>query len=170
MDQKKVGAFLKTLRTEKGMTQEQLAEQFNVSGRTVSRWETGSNMPDLATLIEISDFHNLDIREIIDGERKSETMNEETKETVKKVAEYADADKKRLEKRMIDLSAGALLLLIFANLLLATDGFGRIPVEPCENLVSFSNGLAVAILGLNIVYLMGGAEKLKKIRNKLRRR
>lgn len=47
MDQKKIGAFMKELRKEKGITQEALAEILYVSGRTVSRWETGSNMPDL---------------------------------------------------------------------------------------------------------------------------
>lgn len=43
MDQKKIGGFLKELRKEKGMTQEQLVEYLNVSGRTMSRWETESN-------------------------------------------------------------------------------------------------------------------------------
>ena len=32
MDQKKIGEFLRTLRKEKGLTQEQLAEEFNASG------------------------------------------------------------------------------------------------------------------------------------------
>lgn len=41
MNQKNIGSFLKILRKEKNLTQEQLAEQFNVSPRTVSRWETG---------------------------------------------------------------------------------------------------------------------------------
>ena len=41
MDLKKIGLFLKELRREKGITQEQVAEVFGVSGRTVSRWETG---------------------------------------------------------------------------------------------------------------------------------
>lgn len=50
MDQKKIGGFLKELRKEKGVTQEQLAEQFSVSSRTVSRWENGNNMPDLDIL------------------------------------------------------------------------------------------------------------------------
>ena len=75
MDQKKIGGFLKVLRKEKGITQEQLAELFGVSGRTVSRWETGTNMPDLDLLIRISDYYNVEIKEILDGERKSESMN-----------------------------------------------------------------------------------------------
>lgn len=41
MDQKKIGGFLRELRKEKNVTQEQLAETLGVSGRTVSRWETG---------------------------------------------------------------------------------------------------------------------------------
>ena len=41
MEQKKIGSFLKELRKEKGITQEMLGERLNVSGRTVSRWETG---------------------------------------------------------------------------------------------------------------------------------
>lgn len=44
MDQKKIGSFLKELRKEKGITQEQFAENLNVSGRTVSRWETGGSL------------------------------------------------------------------------------------------------------------------------------
>ena len=37
-------------------------------------------MPDISILIELSEFYDIDIKEIIDGERKSEYMNEETKE------------------------------------------------------------------------------------------
>jgi DNA-binding XRE family transcriptional regulator len=42
MDQGRIGNFIKDLRKEKGLTQEQLAEQFAVSRRTVSRWETAA--------------------------------------------------------------------------------------------------------------------------------
>ena len=80
MNQKKTGLFLKELRKEQELTQEQLAEKFNVSNRTVSRWETGSNMPDLSVLVELADFYRVDIKEIIDGERKSEQMDRELKE------------------------------------------------------------------------------------------
>ena len=54
MNQQKIGEFLKELRKQKGLTQEQFAEIVNVSNRTVSRWENGNNLPDFAILIEIS--------------------------------------------------------------------------------------------------------------------
>ena len=93
MNQQRTGEFLKHLRKEKGLTQEQLAEQISVSSRTVTRWETGSNMPDLDMLIELAYFYNVDIREIINGVRKSEIMDNDTKDTLKKVAEYAVEEK-----------------------------------------------------------------------------
>ena len=41
MNQQKIGEFLKHLRNDKGLTQEQLAEHFYVSSRSVSLWERG---------------------------------------------------------------------------------------------------------------------------------
>lgn len=84
MDQRKIGFFLKELRKEKNLTQEQLAEKMNVSGRTVSRWETGHNMPDISLLVELAEFYDVSIPEIIDGERKSESMEKEVKEVAEK--------------------------------------------------------------------------------------
>ncbi|MGM9940871.1 MAG: helix-turn-helix domain-containing protein [Bulleidia sp.] len=73
MNQEKIGRFLKELRMEKGLTQEQLAEKTDLSRRTVSRWETGSNLPDLALLVELADFHEVDIREIFEGGKEKRT-------------------------------------------------------------------------------------------------
>ena len=101
MDQKKIGLFLRKLRTEKGLTQEQLAEKLNVSGRTVSRWENGNNMPDLSIIVELADFYDIDIRELLNGERKSEKMNEDLKETLEAVAEYSAAEKKKMIKESV---------------------------------------------------------------------
>lgn len=88
MDQQKIGLFLKALRNGRNMTQEQAAEQFHVSSRTVSRWENGVNMPDLSILAELAAFYEVSIPEIVEGERKSEKMHEEAKETAVKMAEY----------------------------------------------------------------------------------
>lgn len=101
MDQVKIGVFLKELRKEKGLTQENLAEQLNVSNRTISRWETGSNMPDIGMLVEIADFYDVSIPEIIDGERKSENMNQETRDTAIKMAEYSKNEVKAGKQKVI---------------------------------------------------------------------
>ena len=95
MNPKEIGAFLKQLRNEKGITQEKFAEILGVSGRTVSRWETGTNLPDLSILVQISEYYDVEIKEILNGERKSEKMDEELKETLLKVADYNELEKQR---------------------------------------------------------------------------
>lgn len=71
MDTKKIGIFLKDLRNEKGMTQEQLGEMIGVSNKTISRWETGKYMPPVDCLNMLSDIYNISINEILGGERAS---------------------------------------------------------------------------------------------------
>ncbi len=100
MEQEKIGAFLKELRKEKGITQEQFAEVLNVSGRTVSRWETGSNMPDISILVEIADYYDISIPEIINGERKSEIMENEERKVANSMADYATLEKEKIFKEM----------------------------------------------------------------------
>lgn len=108
MDQKKIGLFLKELRKEKNITQEVLAEKLNVSNRTVSRWETGNNMPDISLLVELSEFYHVSIPEIVNGERRSEKMDQETRDTAAKMAEYSKNEVKIEKKKVISF-----LLLVF---------------------------------------------------------
>lgn len=114
MDQRKIGSFLKELRKEKGLTQEQLAGKLNIAGRTVSRWETGSNLPDVSMLVELADYYDVDIREIIDGERKGENMTEETRNVLGKVSEYVDEDKQKRAKWVRNTSIAGIVSLAIA--------------------------------------------------------
>lgn len=114
MDQQKIGAFLKELRKEKNITQEQLADEMRVSRRTVSRWETGSNMPDLDILIDLSEYYNVDLKDILNGQRKSEDMDKELKDTVLKAAEYSNDDKEKMNKRFHFMFLSALVFLTIA--------------------------------------------------------
>ena len=117
LDQVKVGSFLRTLRKEKGMTQEELAERFGVSSRSVSRWENGNTMPDLVLLVELADYYGVDIREIIDGERKTEKSEDEQKETLLRVVDYADREKKKAlnkKKAVIFICCGLIAALIIS--------------------------------------------------------
>ena len=164
MDLVKTGAFLKELRKEKNITQEQLAEEMGVSRRTVSRWETGANMPDMDILIDISDFYGIDLREILDGERKSEHMDKEMKETVLKVAEYENEGKKRTAVVVIIYSALGIIALL-ANLIM------NMAEMPDTFLTGFLKGMTVAAalvaMGVGIIYATGTLSKLYSFKKRM---
>ena len=101
MDQIKIGALLKELRKERNLTQESIADKFGVSQRSVSRWENGNTMPDISILIELSDFYDVDLREILKGERKETRMNEDLKETLALVSDYTAEEKKKIARSII---------------------------------------------------------------------
>lgn len=148
MNQQKIGTFLKKLRNEKELTQEQFAEKLGVSRRTVSRWETGTNMPDLDLLMEIADYYQVDLRELLDGERKSEKMNKELEETVLKVADYSNEEKRKLTKIMHWLYLSGVVSFIIFFILLFTR-----PEEP-----TFWFGYAQGVtLGIPFVMVCIGA-------------
>ncbi len=154
MNQAKIGAFLKKLRGEKGLTQEQLAEQFHVSRRSVSRWETGNTLPDLDILMEMASFYEVDLKELLDGERKSEKMNEEMKETVLKVAEFSNEDKIKITRRMNKLFIGGFLAAVTHMVLVFTD-----------NADNFAGGLCMGItFGMMIVGVIMTSKYAAKIR------
>ena len=117
MDQIKIGVFLKELRKAKGLTQEQLAEVLNVSGRTVSRWETGSNMPDISMLVEIAVFYDVSIPEIVQGERESETMDKETRETAVAMAKYSQNEVKMGKQKVVGILMSAFGVFVIVSAL-----------------------------------------------------
>ena len=157
---KKTGAFLKELRKEKNITQEQLAEKLFVSGRTVSRWETGSNLPDLDVLIELADLYEVDIRELIDGERKPVEKAAEVNDTLKKVAEYAENEKKMLAGRMLRMTSVAAIFFVF---FLVLDHIGlAVSGTYWEAVSDFALGLTLSALVLNLLYISGILDKIRE--------
>ena len=164
MDQKKIGGFLKSLRKEKGLTQEQAAEQFSVSRRTVTRWETGANLPDLSLLVEIADYYEVDLKEIFDGERKSEKMNEEVKEAVMKAAEYSNDQKDVMARVTLTYFILGIIALIVNQALQFLE-------LPETFWVGFAEGLTASLALLSmifgILYLTGAMAKVKEFKTRM---
>ena len=160
MDQKKIGLFLKELRKEKQLTQEQLAERFGVTNRSVSRWETGSNMPDLSILVELADFYDVDIRDIIDGERKGEDMNKEEKERLQLVADYAETEKNTLLIRLRIFSIVGLISLIAGLTMMVISRDNNLPVY--DYLMGTLMGVAIGALLVAVFYSTGVLENMRK--------
>ena len=79
MNQENIGSFIASLRKEKGMTQEQLAERLGVNNRSISRWENGNSMPDYAVLPLLAKELGVSVAELVEGkstERKPYFLKE----------------------------------------------------------------------------------------------
>lgn len=103
MEQKTIGKFITALRKANGMTQKDLAEQLNVSDKTVSRWERDEGTPDLSMIPVIAEIFGVTCDELLRGERKSPTermaMSEQAQESEEKEATpKGEKQKQRLLK------------------------------------------------------------------------
>lgn len=161
MDMLKMGIFLKHLRNEKSLTQEELAEKFGVSRRTVSRWETGYNLPDIDILIEMSEFYNVELKDLLQGGTK--IMDSKEKETAILVDDYCKTSNNRAYKVVLAyLSLGIISLVINQALSLIelpeTFWFGFVK--------GATAGLSLVSLVFAILYITG---KLNDIKNAKRR-
>ena len=164
MDLIQIGKFIAALRRERGLSQEQLGEKLGVTNKTVSRWETGNNMPDLDILVELADLYSVDLREILSGERKNEQMNEELKETVLQVADYTSEEKARLLKRMHWLFIAG--LLGFSTFLIITL-LGLESTAPYEAIGSFGLGIAFGMIILGVIFTGRHAAKIREFKLRL---
>ena len=71
MNQEKIGIFIREVRKENGLTQEQFAEKLGVSQKSISRWETGKTMPDYSLLPSICEVLGVNIAELLGAEHIS---------------------------------------------------------------------------------------------------
>ena len=168
MDQQKIGRFLKELRKEKGITQEQLAEQFSVSNRTISRWENGNNMPDLDILIEISDYYEVDLREILNGERKSENMNKEMKETILQAVDYTNTEAEKYNKRVRLCNAIAMAFILLYIIIRDMTIYANYPVVRAG--ADIAEGLGVGMLLAGLIVSSRYGAKVREFKQRIFRK
>ena len=71
MDQEKIGKFIKKLRKDNNLTQDELAKKLGVTYQAVSKWENGKSIPDIAILKTVSELFNVNIDELLEGSVKN---------------------------------------------------------------------------------------------------
>ncbi|MGL6197446.1 MAG: helix-turn-helix transcriptional regulator [Lachnospiraceae bacterium] len=74
MDQIKIGKFIAELRKEKKLSQAKLGVKLGVTNKTISRWENGNYMPDISLMLVISQEFEININELISGERLNDQL------------------------------------------------------------------------------------------------
>lgn len=78
-----IGKQLKDARIESGYTQEQVAEQLDVSRQTISSWENGRTFPDIVSVVSLSDIYDVSLDALIKGDEKMLEHLEESTNIVK---------------------------------------------------------------------------------------
>lgn len=74
MDPVIFGPFLKEVRLQSKMTQEQLAQRLHVSTAAVSKWERGKSLPDIAKIEELADALDLRILELMRCQQQEQSL------------------------------------------------------------------------------------------------
>lgn len=164
MNQQKIGQFLKELRTEKKLTQAELAEMLGVTNRSVSRWENGVTMPDFDLLIELAKNYDVEVMEILDGERKDNSMDKQTEELLLKVADYDNEERNFFTKRMCVMFLIAIIgMVIYAGI----DISGLTEVQPYEAIVNIALGFILGTLLTGLLYASRYMSKAKAYKVRL---
>ena len=77
MNNEKTGQLIRSIRTEKGITQKQLADQLHISSAAVSKWENGHGFPDVSLLEPLADTLDITVTELVSGCRAAELQCKE---------------------------------------------------------------------------------------------
>ncbi|MDO4616611.1 MAG: helix-turn-helix domain-containing protein [Lachnospiraceae bacterium] len=152
------GTRIKTIRKEQKLTQEQLAEQLDVTRQAVSNWENNRNLPDIEILIRISDVFHISLDELIKGEQDM---------TEKIIKDGSETRKARFNMIILGIGAGLILLGILLILIkgasveyIDADGFLH------ENFFLLPMGFLSMFCGL-LAFLIAGVKNLiERLKNK----
>ena len=113
MDHIKVGQFIAECRKKKDLTQAQLAEKLNITGRAISKWENGKAMPDSALMLDLCDILGITVNELLCGEvSDQEQRNEQLDELIFQMAKNEERYHKRLRYSAYLILAISLIALV----------------------------------------------------------
>lgn len=95
MNQENIGMFIAARRKELGMTQKTLAEKIEVSDKAISKWERGNGLPDITRLDELCAALQINVNELLSGEKLSESSySEKAEENIMSLIEENERNKR----------------------------------------------------------------------------
>lgn len=137
------GNELRTLRKQRGISQDELGESLNVSRQTISKWENGTAYPDMLNLMGISEFFGVKIDDLISGSGESEADGE---------SESSDLHEKREEKPAFHCEYKSRLTVRGLPLIHINYGFGDYRAKGIVAIGNISSGvLSIGILAKGII-------------------
>ncbi len=136
------GEIIKKLRTDKGITQDELAEKIYVTRTAISKWESGRGFPNIESLKAISKYFSVSLDELLSGEE---------------ILAIAENDNKQKERTLRDLIFGLLdcgmaLLLFLPFFGQKADGVIReVSLIALSNIQTYLKAAYIAFAGIMVV-------------------
>lgn len=142
MNQTKIGRFISSMRKEKGLTQRQLADELNISDKTISKWETGKGLPEVALMLPLCEILNITVNELLCGERLAEAdYKQKAEEMIMDLMEEKQESKKKI----------ALEIIVVLITLLAS-----ITIIEVSAFLEMENWLRIVLLVIGLIVIFGG--------------
>ncbi len=125
---------LKDAREQAGLTQEQVAETVMVSRQTISNWENGKSLPDIVSVMRLSDLYKISVDEMLKGDRRMQEKIEK------------DANAAKANTRLIIVTA--IITLIALAIYLISIFVGDPFLDFCENAIRW------VLAGIGIAFIV----------------
>ena len=127
-------------------------------------------MPDISMLVGIAEMYDVDVREIIDGERKEENMDSEVKEVAEKMADYSTMEKNNMLKWFKMMGIGTMIISLCLIILNFVRPFAMRDLMPSlewrmifANLISPNALLMYVMLAFSLVVIVFASGKVQSI-------
>lgn len=102
-------------------------------------------MPDLSILIQLAEYYEIDIKELLNGERKSENMDQELKDTLLKVADYSELQRRKAAKAG-NLAFGVMFVVCALAIVIQMLMTGSLSFVVGETVVLVMGGIIYTVL------------------------
>ena len=108
---------LKTIRKQKGLSQEELAIRLNVVRQTISKWEKAISVPDSDMLIRLAEILEVNVGDLLGKKIEEEDKRDALTEQLVRINEQL-AIRNRRSKLILKIIAAVISAFIILNLLL----------------------------------------------------
>ena len=100
-----LGNQIKKYRSELQISQEQLADRIYVSRQTISNWENGKSLPDILSVIRMSELYQISLDELLKGDKAM-------MDKIEKDIEISKTEKKIIKYAWISILVGVIILIL----------------------------------------------------------
>ncbi len=139
-----IGDKIKNAREENSLTQTQAAESLMVSRQTISNWENGKSLPDILSVIRMSELYKISLDELLKGDKAM-------MEKIEKDAEISKTERKILNYAMVSILSGIMILVLCR-------------IYQDNPVIQFLNGAIPWIfMGLTFLFWIMSLHKLSKV-------